>query len=336
MADVIITTGVFRANFVHLVKPQAPYNNQPGAHKYSVTMMWPKNNVVTPTGQQQDFWTPIHQALNDVCQQEFQMPYETIKTGQAGIQYPPKVEDGDTPRLNQQTNQMETRPDFAGMYTLTARKRCDDKSDPSDNAGAYRPGTVVAQANGPAIDCAPSDIYSGSWCMAQIRVSAYTNKSQQRVLTLELVNIMKCYEDEVIAGGQAPAQPATQAFANVQVQGANAVVNTPSMQGTVMPQAAAQPVAQPGVQPQPQVAGVQQAPVQPAMQPPTAQPMPQPTGQPVQQPTAGLPMQHPGVQPQPQAQAPTAQPVAQPAGQPVAPVAQPNQVNYMQPQTPQQ
>ncbi len=181
MASRTIITGIARASFVNLTKP---YVGSPGQQaKYSVQLMYPKSGQVIIGGQHMcnTDWNDIFAALDEVCMEKFQQPFEVFNNPAMGVTYPPRLDDGDQ-KLAKDANKNpipgQVDPNTAGMWLISAKN--------IEQVG-------VAGPDGKDID--PAAVYSGCWVKVQLEVQAYENNQQQRVIALRLLNVMKCYDD---------------------------------------------------------------------------------------------------------------------------------------------
>ncbi len=260
MSNVTFFTTVFRASFPHLAAPWA--NSATDTPKYQIRMMFPKSGVC-PINNQPSSIDAVWAALNQVCQETFQVPYDVATLRQLGIQYPPEFKDGDGQlQKDEQGNPVvgTVDPNTAGLWLLSAKN--------TDPVGTVDPtGTI---------DINPSAIYSGAWCRAQLEASAYTSKAGHRVVQLTLINVQMCYDD-VRMDGKTTAQAATQAFGQMAVVDTNVAPGVG--QAGAMPVAAA--VAPAAVAPAPVAAAVAPAPVAAAVAPAPVPNYLDPAGQPI-------------------------------------------------------
>ncbi len=301
MADRIIKTNLFRAGYTHLVTPQEP--QQQGAKAmYACMMMFPKAGQIQALSSGHQLTAPqstdvsiIMQALDEVCMEHFKMPFAEAAPAY-GIQFPPKWKDGDQDwKKNEQGQFLIGQPKDAsvGMWMLNVKSE-------------IQPG-VADPAGQNALDA--SAVYSGCWCRAQLKISAYTNSNNVNVISIRLENLQKCYDDTPLGGGT-PRQAATAAFADNAVTDSNVAVGA-GQQGyqaaaPVTQAAPVQPVQQAAPQPATPTAPM------PGQQPaPMAQPQPAPQAAPA---TPSTPVQQPA---QPVQQAAPQQPAGAPGSPPV-------------------
>jgi len=211
MASRTIITGFARALSVNLT---APYAHQAtDTPKYGVQLAYPKNQMVMINGQHMANTDPndIFAALEEVTQEQFQQPFAAYQNPAMGVQYPPALADGDQKLAKDQLgnaipNQID--PTYAGMWLISA-KNVD----------------VVGCAGADAKPIAASAIYRGCWVKAELEVQAFQTKAGNKVISLRLMNVMKCYDDERIGGG-AVQQSASSAFANHTVANTNIAVGS--------------------------------------------------------------------------------------------------------------
>lgn len=204
MANRLITTNFFRVSFPHLAVPHKQKENDPA--KYQVSMMFPKTGITTVTGQPTSSWQNIFDALNEVCQEEWKLSFEQATAAGMGVNFPPKLKDGDTNFVkDQQGNPLlgQVRPETAGMWILSTKN-----IDPVDCVSPCGKNTI-----------APEAVYAGCWARAQIECSAYTGK-QGRVVVVKLINLQKCYDDTEFSVGGVKVS-GTAAFANMAVTDTN-------------------------------------------------------------------------------------------------------------------
>lgn len=237
MAQKIVLTQFFRIGpFANLDKP---YASKPAdTPKYGVTALFPKNGICKPNGRPESNPGNIVEALNEVCLAEFKVDYATLMANHAayGIQYPPKFVDGDQDwQKDANNNPMigQVRPESAGMFKLPMKS-----ADPVD----------LVSPNGKE-NLSPEQMASGYWARAEISVDAYTNKANQRVLSIKLLNLQLAYVDEKLASGGNQKNAGTQTFGNMAIGDSNV---QPAMNGIPQPAAAIPGV--PGMAPQQQYA----------------------------------------------------------------------------------
>lgn len=188
-----------------------PYASKPNdVPKYSVKAMFPQNGITKPTGQPTSGLANIIEALNAVCLEEFKVDYSTLLANHIayGIQYPPKFIDGNqdwqkdengNPKIGQ------ARPESAGNWVISFKS-----ADPVDLVSPNGRENVTA-----------AQMCAGYWARAEISVDAYVNKQKQRVLSVKLLNLQLCFEDEKLASGGNQKQAGTAAFANMAVANTN-------------------------------------------------------------------------------------------------------------------
>ena len=208
MANRTIFTGFFRLSYPHL---SAPFSNNPQQEaKYGITMMYPKSGVLPQhLGGVASDVSPIMQALEEVCMEEWGVPFAQAPKVRS-IQFPPQWKDGDQDFEKDATGNMligQVKPNSAGMFILSVKN-------------ILAPGCVDHTGNN---ELRPEELYAGCWCRAQLDVSAYVNKQGSSIISIQLMNVQKCYDDENIGGGGV-RQQATQAFAGQAVAGSNCQV----------------------------------------------------------------------------------------------------------------
>ena len=298
MASRTIMTQIFRASYVHLKEAFA--HDPKDTPAFSVSAMFPKSGtaVIGATGIQfASGYQDIMQALTEVTTEEWGWAFDAATAPQMGIQFPPSFKDGDMMLAKDAAGNPipgQIDPAKAGFVHLNMKSY--------DPVGTCDPtGTK---------DIAPGSIYSGAWVRAQIEVSAYTNKSQSRIIAIKLLNVQMCYDDESF--GRGPAQAATSAFAGMAV--ANSNVQAGFGQQGAMAAVPTQPA--PGVAtPPPAVAqGV------PTPPPVVAAPVTPPPAAPVATPPPAAPVTPPPAAPVAPAAAPAAPVTPPPPAAPVAPV----------------
>ncbi|WP_268836123.1 ssDNA-binding protein [Pseudoalteromonas sp. DL2-H2.2] len=203
MASRVIHSTVFRVSYPHLDKPHA--QNPTDTPKYAVSMMIPKTGVC-PINNQPTSFDNVGQALNEVTMEEWGLPYDQAIAPGMGIQFPPSFKDGDTVfEKDQNGNPIpgQIRKGSAGMHILSVKN--------ADPVGCVAPDGET-EIHGSAI-------YAGSWARAQLEVSAYTG-ANGRVVSVKLMNIQLCYNDEKL-GGAPIHQSAAQAFAGQAITDTN-------------------------------------------------------------------------------------------------------------------
>lgn len=189
----------------------APYASKPGdTPKYSVKALFPQNGITKPTGQPTSGVATIIAALNEVCMAEFKVDYNTLLQHHLayGIQYPPKFIDGNQDwQKDENKNPIigQARPESASMWCISFKS-----ADPVDLVAPNGKENVSA-----------AQMSAGFWARAEISVDAYTNKQNQRVLSIKLLNLQLCFEDEKLASGGNQKQAGTAAFANMAVPNTN-------------------------------------------------------------------------------------------------------------------
>jgi hypothetical protein len=245
----VLISGIARCISANLTAPYAHKEGQQA--KFGVQLGFPKTGQIAIGGQVMDStdWQDIFTALNECTMEQFQQPREVFDNPAMGIQYPPKFSDGDlTLARDAAGNPIPNTPDphKAGMWLISAK-----------NADA------VGCAGPDAKDIAASAIYRGCWVKCEIEAQAYQTTAGNRVVSLRLINVMKCYDDERF-DGRAATHSASSAFAthtvaNTNIQAGAGQVMTPIVPPTVGYTAGAQP------QPTPNVAAPQMAAPQPAM-----------------------------------------------------------------------
>ncbi|QZI87883.1 hypothetical protein SIPHO055v2_p0027 [Vibrio phage 104E43.1] len=254
----VIFTKVFRASHVHLAQPHS--FQQGDEPRYSVEALFPKDGTGSIAATGISFPSDV-QDIVDAVWQESQAAfgvgvnlYDPSTATMAGVQMPPVLKDGDQ-KLAKDVNGNpvpgQADPVTAGKFRLSLKSK-----DPVGTAGP----------NGQ--DIAASSIYSGAWVRAQVEVSAYKNANGSSIISIQLMNVQMCYEDESL-GGKAPRQAATAAFAGMNVENSNvaagfgqqgAMGNAPApTQGVPQPQQSAPMQPQQSAPMQPQ----QSAPMQP-------------------------------------------------------------------------
>lgn len=219
----------------------APYASKPtDVAKYGVKALFPQNGITKPTGQPTSGVTHIIDALNAVCMEEFKVDYNTLLTHHLayGIQYPPKFADGNQDwQKDQNKNPIigQVRPESAGMWCISFKS-----VDPVDLVAPNGKENVTA-----------AQMCAGYWARAEISVDAYTNKQSQRVLSIKLLNLQLCFEDEKLASGGNQKQAGTAAFANMAVPNTNVqpAFNGVPTPGAMVPGAGVPGYALPGAIP---------------------------------------------------------------------------------------
>lgn len=190
----------------------APYaKNATDKPKYGVRMMFPKNGITKPTGRPDSNVAPLLAALNEVCLAEFKCDYATFMQHHEhfGIQYPPKFTDGDTVYAKDPQTQLpllgQVRPECAGMWILSVKN-----ADPVDLVAPNGQERITA-----------AQMCAGYWARAQIEISAYVTKQNQRVFAVKLINLQLAYVDDKLAMGGGTRQDGLQAFAGMAIADSN-------------------------------------------------------------------------------------------------------------------
>ncbi|AUR84417.1 protein of unknown function DUF2815 [Vibrio phage 1.055.O._10N.286.55.E9] len=223
MANKNVFTGYFRAIFPHLATPRGNPQKPTDPAKYQITALFPQNGITTITGTPESGLDSLLGALDELCRQEFQVDWATLSANHVayGIQYPPKFNDGNQDYLKDDNGNplqpFQTRPESAGMWKISFKN-----SDPVD---CVAPSGVD--------NIAPSEIYGGCWCRAEVQVSAYVNKNKQKVIAIKLINIQKAFDDQPLGGGAEPKKAGTQSFAQMAVAGTNIAPGTGVIHGAV-------------------------------------------------------------------------------------------------------
>jgi len=206
MSSRTLITGFARAVSVNLA---APYAHQQGDEpKYGVQLAFPKNGQVVIGGQHMANTShdDIFTALNECTMEAFQQPREVYDNPAMGIQYPPKLADGDQ-KLQKDANKNPIPgaidPNTAGMWLISAKNK--------EPVGTCGPD---------AKDIAAAAIYRGCWVKVELEAQAFDTNAGNRVISLRLLNVMKCYDDVKLGGG-AVQQAASSAFANSVVANTN-------------------------------------------------------------------------------------------------------------------
>ena len=205
-------TAVGRAIWCNLSEPQKPKDGQDGVPKYGITLLFPKNAVTTVTGAAESGIVEIQQALEEVCQGEWQMPFAGAATAM-NIPNGFKIKDGDIDYPKKDDRGIPLQPlqpsdNMAGMWVISFRN--------ADPVGCCQPTSVAGvQEN---ID--PAAVYSGCWVRCTVELAAYKG-GHGFVLSGKLLNILKCYDDTPIGGGKTVAKVATNDFANVVIHNTN-------------------------------------------------------------------------------------------------------------------
>lgn len=206
MANRTILTSYARAFFPHLAEPHAHDDKQ--EPKYSVVLGFRKDGQLPAhlaNGQQSDCGN-IMQALEEVCQEEWQVPYaQAAQT--MGVKFPPEWKNGDEDWKKDDNGRIlvgQPREASVGMWMLSVKSL-----DPV--------GCVDHTGNN---EISPREVYPGCWIRAELEVSAYKNKAGSHIIAISLCNVQKCYDDESLGGG-APRRAATAAFSGMAVQGSN-------------------------------------------------------------------------------------------------------------------
>jgi len=186
--------------------------------------MFPKTGTLPATiGTGSTGVTNIMQALNEVCMEQWGMDFQSAC---ASVQFPPEWKDGDQDwKKNDKGMKIvgDVNESSVGMWILSAKN-------------VMPVGTVDHTGEN---DIAPASVYSGCWCRAQLEVSAYTNKAKSNIIAIQLMNVMKCYDDTNLGGGS-NQQSAKQAFAGMKVADSNCKVGegqsfaTPAMPGVAV------------------------------------------------------------------------------------------------------
>jgi len=213
MANVIIITDICRASYVHLDKPFG--FNDDKEPKYALAAMFPKSGQGAIAGLGVNFPSSrnsIVDAIKQVVREEFGFEFDPENQDlckQYGIQFPPNFKDGD--KVFQKDEKGfpipgQVDPIQGGHYILNLKADADSQ-----------PGCVSGKTITPI---APTAVYSGCWVRCQIEVSAFTTKVPSRIISVRLLNVMMCYDDEAF-GAAGPKQDATSAFAGLAVANSN-------------------------------------------------------------------------------------------------------------------
>ncbi len=235
MASVTIITDIFRASYVNLKEPRSFSDGKDPT--YSIKAMFPKSGqgsiaalgVSFPSSNQS-----VIAAIKQVVMEEFKFDFDPDNlefTRQCGIQFPPVFEDGDK-KFKKDENKLPMPgvidPISEGNWLISF------KNDQYSQPGCVN-GVTLSQID-------PGAIYSGCWLRAQLEVSAFTTKNNPtRIISIKLLNVMMCYDDESF-GGAGPKQDAASAFAGMAVTNSNLSVGVG--QGTFQPMTQAAPAPQ--------------------------------------------------------------------------------------------
>jgi hypothetical protein len=276
MASRTIITGIARCISANLT---APYSHQvTDAPKFGVQLGFPKTGQIIIGGQvmENTDWSNIFTALNECTMEQFQQPREVYDNPAMGIQYPPKLSDGDLTFAKDAAGNAipnEVDPHKAGYWLISAKN--------PDPVGCVGPDSH---------DVTPSAIYRGCWVKVEVECQAYQTQAGNRVLSLRLMNVMKCYDDERF-DGRAAAHTASSAFASHTVTNTNIQAGAGQVMTPITPTighvagAVTQPMQVPASMPSPQMAAPQTpqmaTPQQVAPAPQQAAPAPQIAADPV-------------------------------------------------------
>jgi hypothetical protein len=245
MASVQIITNYFRLSYPHLA---TRHSVKGGTPKFEITHLFPQSGFLpAELGGHPANCDNIRQALETVCQQEWQCSYADAPLAR-GIQNFPRIKDGNSdPSLRLKddngnyTNQF--RPETVAQFVIASRS--------IDEVG-------LSDAQG-SVNITPDKFYSGCYCRAQLEVSAYDGASGS-VISITLLNLQKCYDGESL-GGKVARQSADQVFGAI----ADTNIAAGSDQSlTPVPPAQAQTAATPPPHPQ---AGQQQPQTAPVLEP---------------------------------------------------------------------
>jgi Protein of unknown function (DUF2815). len=173
MASRTIFTDIFRISYAHLTEAFA--HQQGDTPKFQFQAMFPKAGVanIAKTGVSfQSSHNSILQALNEVTTEEWGVPFDpaTAKSHLA-VQFPPEFHDGDLkPQKDDNGNPLvgTVNPNTAGFIMISLKNE--------DPIGVVGPDSKDIDAK---------TVYSGCWCRAQIEVSAFVNKSKQRIISVK-------------------------------------------------------------------------------------------------------------------------------------------------------
>lgn len=242
MASVTIITDIFRASYVNLKEPRSFSDGKEPT--YSIKAMFSKSGqgsiaalgVSFPSSNQS-----VIAAIKQVVMEEFKFDFDPDNldfTRQCGIQFPPVFEDGDK-KFKKDENKLPMPgvidPISQGNWLISF------KNDQYSQPGCVN-GVTLSQID-------PGSIYSGCWLRAQLEVSAFTTKNNPtRIISIKLLNVMMCYDDESF-GGAGPKQDAASAFAGMAVTNSN--LSAGVGQGTFQPMTQAKPAPTPPQKPTP-------------------------------------------------------------------------------------
>ena len=168
-----VLTGEVRLSYCNLVAPRANNNDPTGTHKYSVTLLIPKND----TAVKQNIDASIESAATDAVSKSW-----------GGIRppvLPIPIHDGDGVRQNGTPFGEECK----GCWVITASS----KNKPQ-----------VVHQNDINTELLPQDIYSGMYARVTINFFAY-NRAGKKGIGCGLGNVMKTREGEPLAGGATAA-----------------------------------------------------------------------------------------------------------------------------------
>ena len=277
MSSRTIFTEIFRTGYPHLDQPWSANAQQ--EPKYGLAMMFPKVNAL-PAHINASVTTGvdnIFQALNEVCMEEWGVDFATAPQVR-GVQFPPQWKDGDVDFKKDERGNLtqEVNPSSVGMWILGVKSK-----DPV--------GIVDHTGNNELL---PNAVYAGCWCRAEIEISAYTNKANSSIISIQLLNVQKCYDDESL-GGATPRRAATTAFGGMAVQGSNCQVGAGQVGMGAVPGQAPQGQAPQGQAPQGMSGQMPQG-MPPQAAPQGMPPQAAPQGMPGQMPQ-GMPGQTPAV-----------------------------------------
>lgn len=206
MASTVIVTNAFaRASYPAL--KEAKKLNEKDDEKFRLQAMFCKEGVYDhpEVGEIESHPFDIIDALNEVCQSEFNFPIEqvedvTLLKDEVGVQFPPNFKDGDKVKKKDENGRPipgEFDDSVAGYWLL--------------NTTSFEQPGVVDHEEDP-ID--PAKVYAGCWVRLQLEISAYY-KDNSPIVSIELLGVQYVYDDESLGSGRGPRPDATKAFGAV-------------------------------------------------------------------------------------------------------------------------
>lgn len=159
-----IRTPEFRGSFVHLLTPRKRDKDKPA--EYTITIVLPKENP---------FWKRLDLLIEKAARKKFgdYDPDELVTTRK------------DADKIRDKKDRTKLRyPEWKGCYTIEAK--CKEDRPP-------RPGIVMRDEDGDIVDVTErSDIYSGAYYVATVRVGPWTHVESNRFgVSLFLENVCK-------------------------------------------------------------------------------------------------------------------------------------------------